>query len=281
MTSVKGADLRPASKPDVGHARLLTLAALAVAFAFFLGLGVAGWPGMEPNGCRIGSHRPTCFCERPHEGLLAQPTNSLSNLGFMVVGLAIAWASDRRWLEKWPANPMTRTRFFPTVFAATTALLGPGSMFLHASLTREGGLVDVASMYLFASLLIAYAACRWRNWGRFAFSAAFLGLSTALITAQATVGLAVEPWFGSLLGCFAGLEWLRGRSRNESRPDARWLWVTAGSFGLGFAIWLLSLTGGPWCDPDSWLQGHGAWHVLCAAAAGALFLYFASETSSG
>ncbi len=45
--------------------------------------------------------------------------------------------------------------------------------------------------------------------------------------------------------------------------------------GLAFVIW--NLAQGPWCDPTSWLQGHAAWHLLCAVAAYLLFRLYASE----
>ena len=32
-----------------------------------------------------------------------------------------------------------------------------------------------------------------------------------------------------------------------------------------------------WCDPDSWLQGHAAWHLLGAVAAYFLFRLYESE----
>ena len=34
----------------------------------------------------------------------------------------------------------------------------------------------------------------------------------------------------------------------------------------GAACWWLGRTTSPWCDPDSLLQGHAAWHLLGAAA---------------
>jgi len=34
----------------------------------------------------------------------------------------------------------------------------------------------------------------------------------------------------------------------------------------GAACWWLGRTQSPWCDPDSLLQGHAAWHLLGAAA---------------
>jgi hypothetical protein len=34
----------------------------------------------------------------------------------------------------------------------------------------------------------------------------------------------------------------------------------------GAACWWLGRTASPWCDPDSLLQGHAAWHLLGATA---------------
>jgi hypothetical protein len=34
----------------------------------------------------------------------------------------------------------------------------------------------------------------------------------------------------------------------------------------GAACWWLGRTASPWCEPDSLLQGHAAWHALSAAA---------------
>jgi hypothetical protein len=44
---------------------------------------------------------------------------------------------------------------------------------------------------------------------------------------------------------------------------------------VAFTIWLLSNAG--WCDPASFLQGHAAWHLLCAVAAYFLFRFYESE----
>ena len=45
---------------------------------------------------------------------------------------------------------------------------------------------------------------------------------------------------------------------------------------VAFTIWLLSNAG--WCDPRSLVQGHAAWHLLCAVSAYWLFRMYASET---
>ena len=59
--------------------------------------------------------------------------------------------------------------------------------------------------------------------------------------------------------------------------DRRYALLAAGSFALALAVWTLSDTGRPWCDPDSLLQGHAFWHLCSAVSAGALYAYFASE----
>lgn len=262
---------------------MTSLALTAVVTAASLGalvwLGLDGWPGTA-NGC-AELMRPTCFCEAPRAGWIAQPANTLSNFGFIASGLAIAWIADRR--RRAPVqrlNRMTTTRLYPALFAGVTALLGPGSMALHASQTLWGGLVDLASMYLYAGLLIAYAVARNADLTPGRFAALWSAGTAALVAAQA-LGL---PWpefvFGSLLAVFAALELRLARRRRSGSIDARWLGGAAALFAIALAIWVPSLSGGPLCDPQALVQGHAAWHLLCAGSTLCLFAYFSSERSA-
>ena len=160
--------------------KLITTASALLALGAVLGFALAGWPG-EPNGCRENM-RPTCFCETPRSGLVAQRANTFSNLGFIVVGLGIAVVTDRQRRNRPKRrNLLTRTDLYPTLFAVVTVLLGPGSMFLHASLTRWGGLVDVASMYLFAGFVLFRMADILKPWpASWADRAGWGGLSVML-----------------------------------------------------------------------------------------------------
>jgi len=38
-----------------------------------------------------------------------------------------------------------------------------------------------------------------------------------------------------------------------------------------------SRTGHPLCVPDSIIQGHAIWHILCSVSTGAMFIYFYTE----
>ena len=152
---------------------------------------------------------------------------------------------------------------------------------MHASQTNWGGLVDVSSMYLFAGLIVAYGSARLWRLSAWAFVALFVSLVVLLTGAQATVGLPAIPVFGALLVAALVLELACSR-RLPPNASIRTGWVIGAvlAFLAAFAIWLPSRSGGPLCDPDSWLQGHSAWHLLCAVAAGLLYLYYDSEDAS-
>lgn len=256
-----------------------TLLATLAALAGLLAMALAGWPG-ETNGC-FEEQRPVCFCEAPRTGLVAQPSNTFSNFGFIFVGLAIAIAADRR--AGWFAtrrNPLTADGNHALLFAVVTALLGPGSMALHASMTRWGGQIDVSSMYLYAGLLIAYGAARWFRLSASGFAGVYVALTAVLIATKFLDVIPVELLFGLLLGATAVIELLLSRRRPFVTIRRRWAVAALALFLAAFAVWIPSLSGGALCDPDSWIQGHAVWHLLCAAAAGCLFAYFLSEDTS-
>ncbi|MCG8592522.1 MAG: ceramidase domain-containing protein [Proteobacteria bacterium] len=255
------------------------LTATLVGVGFLVAMASAGWPGAT-NGClEPDATRPDCFCERSEQRWIAQPANTLSNLGFVGVGLAIGVWADRRRRRGTaaPSNPIDGDPRTAALFAAVIALLGPGSMALHASQTIWGGQVDVASMYLFSSLVIAFGVQRITDcsWGRFA--GLFAGLFALLVATKLWIPIESNIVFGSTLVSMIVVDLVARRRRPERRRDTRYLVAAVTLFLAAFAIWLPSRTGGPWCDPNSWLQGHALWHLLCALAAAAVFLYLHSE----
>jgi hypothetical protein len=54
-------------------------------------------------------------------------------------------------------------------------------------------------------------------------------------------------------------------ARRARRGRAAYL-TALGATAAGAACWWAGCTASPWCDPDSVLQGHAAWHLLGAAA---------------
>jgi hypothetical protein len=83
--------------------------------------------------------------------------------------------------------------------------------------------------------------------------------------------------FGVLLVVAVVLEtliWRRGETATAFHHGV----VSLAAMLVAFTIWLLSNAG--WCDPDSLLQGHAAWHLLSAVAAYWLYRLYASECTT-
>jgi len=257
----------------------LTSATLLASLGVWLAFALAGWPG-ESNGC-FENDVPMCFCERAHVGLVAQPSNTFSNVGFMGMGLWLAWLTDHGTLYAHRHNLLNRYRAYPRLFACVVAFLGPGSMFLHASHTKWGHRVDVASMYLFACLMISYAAARAFRLSTARFAALYTSLCVVFVATTFVPSVPDEAAFGVLLAAAGAAEAGLARWRPETTRERRWIVAALVAFLAAFAVWVRSLSNGPWCNPDSALQGHAAWHLACAIAAGCTVVYLRSEQEPG
>jgi len=273
----------PSPRAELGPA----LAVLAASALVFVAAAAAGWPG-APNACVA---RGGCYCEAPRPGLVRQPANTWSDLGFVAVGLAIGAHATRtrRGAARTRRGAAAQNRMgtgglYPALYAAIVVFMGPGSMYFHASLTRWGGTLDVLSMYFFITFWVVHAIARGWGLSPRAFVASFVALNVAIGVPQVALGHPSAPVFGPLAAIGLALELLlrrRGRGPawlpTPAPADGRWLAAGCASFAAAFALWFASRSGGPLCDPHSLLQGHAAWHLLSAATTGCFYLYWCSE----
>lgn len=257
------ADLRPFAVTFLAALSATALLALSVRH---------GWLGPD-----VG--RGAEFCERWHDGCLKQPVNTVSNLGFVLVGLFAAWRA--RWVAGRGDGLLARTAVVTTL-TTVIALLGPASAAMHATGTELGGSLDLLSMHLIAAFAAAYAVSR--RWGGHValWFAALLALAQSAVLVPGEIPVVRHPenvTFVLLilltLVVESGAPSARARSSRETHSDARWLGAAIGTLAIAFGIW--NLAQGPWCDPDSWVQGHGAWHILCALSCWFLFCFYTSE----
>jgi uncharacterized membrane protein len=251
---------------------LIIAGATAVASVGLLTLAIGqGWLGPD-----VG--RGDGFCEAARDGFLKQPANSLSNLGFVVAGLMVAWRAGRR---DQLGDVLPRQTGLPTAYAVVTVLLGPASAAMHATQSELGGHLDLLSMYLIASFAAAYALMRLlRREPTFFFQVFLLMVAGCELVgtirgAVPVVHDAGNTVFGVLLVMAIVIETVLWRRGGPTRTDLRWGAGAAGSMLVAFVIW--NLAQGPWCDPGSLVQGHAAWHLLDAVAAYLLFRLYASE----
>jgi hypothetical protein len=216
-----------------------------------------GWLGPDVD-------RGAQFCEVDHWCFFAQPSNTLSNLAFVVAGAALAWRAGL------PQGRLALAAL-TVPFTVIVALLGPGSMAMHATESALGGHLDVLSMHLLASFAAAYAMARLLGWGTGRTVAAFLVLLAVGSAASLFGGpVPVVQHAGNLAFTLYLLVAVVGEAVLLRRPGAPRPWWGLGSVAallVAFAVWIPSQTGGPWCIPESWLQGHALWHVLGALAA--------------
>ncbi len=262
-TSPNGRDLRP-----------LAVATATAVVSLALVLAAARWGWLGDDVGRGGG-----FCEAARSGWIRQPANTWSNLAFVVAGLCVAWyATDRVRLGlTLGAHPA-----LATAYAVLVVLLGPGSMAMHATQTDLGGHVDLLSMYLLSGFAVAYALMRWTRRGPGTLLAVFaLAVAAGMLVhlRGGSVPLLGHPGnaaFGVQLVTAIGLEVALLRRRSP-RQDLRFGLASIGVLAVAFAIWTTGQEGHPWCDPDTLLQHHAAWHVLCAVAAYLLFRHYAAE----
>jgi len=225
-----------------------------------------GWLGAD-----VG--RGANFCEAARQGLVRQPANTFSNTGFVLAGLLIAWH----------AGTLPARRGLATAFACLVVLLGPGSAAMHATQSSAGGHLDMASMYVVASAIAAYAATRWLRRGvaflAFAFGGGVVlcevvGAWRVPVPVVMTTGNAV---FGLLLLAAVTLEVLIMR-RGEALAGRVFGFASVATILTAFVIWNAARA---WlCDPHSLLQGHAVWHLLGAVSAYLLYRYYAGQELS-
>ena len=215
-----------------------------------------GWLGPDVD-------RGAGFCETDHWCFFAQPSNTLSNLAFVAAGTALAWRA------RFPSGRL-EIDALTVPFTVIVALLGPGSMAMHATETDLGGHLDVFSMHLLAGFAASYAVARLRGWGAgrtVVLFAVLVGLGTVASLSGGSVPVVRHP--GNAFFAVLLLVAVVGEAVLLRRRAATPWWGVASVSVLlvAFAIWLPSQTGRAWCIPESWLQGHALWHILCAVAA--------------
>ena len=211
-----------------------------------------------------------CFCEAVHQGLVRQPANTWSSLGFVVVAAAVALSFLRE--RDRPRGGLSQAE--ASLFIGSLLVVGFGSAFYHASLTFIGQIIDVSGMYLVATFVLLHRlGPRW-NLSPVASVLGFVGLNGALMVAQVTTPSLRRVAFGILLVAAIVVEWRASPFRR------RWLAIGASLMTVAFAFWVLDR----WrilCAPESLLQGHALWHILGATAAAALFNHYEARAGDG
>ena len=102
------------------------------------------------------------WCERVSDGIFREPINTLSNLGFMFVGLYLFWVLSND--DKNLNNAFIGINPVSILYASVVIYLGPGSMLMHGTNTEWGAWADNLSMIMYIILpwlFNVYSMSKW------------------------------------------------------------------------------------------------------------------------
>ena len=154
------------------HFYLALFISLAFLIIFFT-LSAFGVIQSVENSYLIGE--ASRWCEKVSGGLFREPVNTLTNLGFMIIGLFIFWTLCND--PKDNTNPFIGLNSISILYASVVIYLGPGSMLMHGTNTEWGGWADNLSMIMFIILPWLYNLFTMTNWS----TKKFLFIYTAIV----------------------------------------------------------------------------------------------------
>jgi predicted membrane channel-forming protein YqfA (hemolysin III family) len=266
---------------------------LAASVRFYDGHRV--WDGWRESAGLRNSE----YAERIYpDNLFRTQANTWSNLAYVAVGFyafAFGWRDLRRphppgagYLVRTPAMSfLVRTPAMSFLFGAGCCWLGVSSGFFHASLTRFGQQLDVASMY--GPLLALVAISFGRRLPRVKLGKDRNGVATwpwlVGIVLLTSVVLFYFKWSMSsrvVLNALCGLVGacaLLDRYWPPRNLNLGWLGWAIVALVVGTSCRQIDVAG-RFTGPDAWLQGHAFWHLFTATSLGCMYLYYRSETDS-
>ena len=240
------------------------------------------WAGWRESGeLRRPAYRERIYARE----VFRTRANTWSNLAYIVVGLygiALGWRDLR------PQSRdayLVRTPALSLAFGAACCGLGIGSGLFHASLTRLGQQLDVASMYPPLMVMIAVGMGRWipslrlgsRTLPTWPVLIALVALASGLLY-YFKWSMSSPSVLYSLVGSVAALT-LLARFCSSRMFDGRWL--AASSAALVVAVFCRQLDiAGRFSGPDAWAQGHALWHILTALSLGCVYAFYRSDADS-
>lgn len=202
-------------------------------------------------------------CERIGHGFLAQPTNALSSIAYVVAGVFLVQRALAR-----------RTGPVSLAYGVLVVGIGIGSAAYHGPMPAWGRFAHDASIAAVLAFVAGIDIARARGVtarSGFVIFGVLLGGSaiTLAVVPDASNALDAVLVAAAVVG-----ELMVARSSSAGAAGARWVWlVGAMALTVGVALNALGRTDGPLCDPSSPFQLHAVWHVITAFV---LWLYGAA-----
>tara|TARA_Y100000816_G_scaffold147118_1_gene104408 strand:- start:9 stop:950 length:942 start_codon:yes stop_codon:yes gene_type:complete len=184
----------------------------------------------------------------------------------MVMYIVIPWLYNFKVMAKWSTNT-----FFKVYFSIIVAY-GLGRWFLGDGMGIGFSVYGVSiGVWIVSEFLFKYWSQRMR------FLSGFMGFLVAAI-----FGIYPQEIFSNLDQYWWILFfWLPGIVCNKKpeyeRKHFPWFFIGMFLYISAFVIWLQGYPNQPLCNPDSLIQPHGIWHILCSLATLSFFIFLRTE----
>lgn len=230
----------------------------------------------------------TNFCEMNRfDQLIVQPSNTWSNLGYIIVGLifiSIA-KNDLKYEHRADVNNLlAKFPGFSYLIGFSALYLGIGSFMYHATLTFFFQKLDQTGMYFLLVAFLAYVLFKLfpqiKFRGKVYVSNKFFIWSAVIVQLLFFFflwKLPINILFPTLtISFFVANFILIARVRN-SVSILSLLKASGITLLIAASIWILDITN-KLCSPTSVFQGHALWHILNTTSIFLAYLYYRSET---
>jgi hypothetical protein len=192
------------------------------------------------------------FCEKQICGLIVEPANTWSNIGYLIVAILI--------FNSRHTGTRTRGRFF-----WSTLVLFLGSTLFHMSGTWWGKFLDVGAMFCLSMAILTTSLERKYK----------IEKQNGIIIFVVGIVLSLIYLYFMKLGLFLFASQIALSAFLEKRNIQRF-WKALVCFGVAFIFWILDVKRF-WCNPDNhFISGHAVWHLFAAAS---IWMFYKSYES--
>ena len=192
-------------------------------------------------------------CERIRDGVIRQPSNTVSSAALVAIGVWIAARGRHR-----GAQPLS------DAFGAAVAAAGAGSVLFHGPGGSSAHWLHDATIAAMAAFPAVENVRRLRRGS----SRGAVAMHTAVTAGAAALLKARPSWVQEISAVLAAAGIATEVAVRRARPAAAVRFQRSSD-----AVWVLALlsyvggrTESPLCRPDSRVQLHGLWHALAGAA---------------
>jgi len=136
------------------------------------------------------------YCEKVRETWIREPTNTVSNLAFVFVGLYILWLAQYDPID---GKPSLSTRsWFLIMYGISCTAVGVGSFAMHGFNTPWGGWMDVTGMIMYITMPVFYNFSRFLRWSEKEFCTYYIGANVLFTFLLSQFSLLTFLWGASI-----------------------------------------------------------------------------------